>query len=49
MHGDDSFYSCWDPIKRKAASLDLLESTIPRKRKEPAKYLGDQETPSTMT
>ena len=49
MHGDDSFYSGWDLIKHKAASLDLLQSTIPRKCKEPAKYLGEQETPSTIT
>ena len=37
--------SILDLIKRNAASLDLPEPTIPRKRKKPAKHLGKQETP----
>ena len=41
----DSFDSIWDLIKRNAESLDLLEPTIPRKCKNSAKYLVEQETP----
>lgn len=32
-------------LKRNAGSLDLPEPIIPRKRKNPAKYLGKEETP----
>ena len=42
MRNDDYFDSFWDLIKRNAVSLDLLESTISRKYKIHAKYLGEQ-------
>ena len=45
MRNDDSFDSIWELVKRNAASLGLAEPTISRKCKEPAKYLGEQETP----
>ena len=44
MHNSDSCDSIWDLKKCNAASLDLPESTISRKGKKPAKYLGVQET-----
>ena len=45
LRNDDSFDSIWYLIKRDAASLELPEPTIPRKREKPARYLGEQETP----
>ena len=40
LRNNGSFDSIWYLIKRDAASLELPEPTIPRKRKKPTRYLG---------
>ena len=42
---NDSFDFIRDLLRLNTASLDLPESTIPRKHKKPTRYLREQETP----